>query len=173
MDSNTSHSTLFVLYNSSLQYYNSNRHIFRCLYYQSYRCQQKQWDFFMGVLNILIFQALQTFSGWLLDSHHEHTITQLPGSIWAALSKFDIDTKPIVYTVCQKCHCTYPLQTSLGESTAKYPLHCTNCPTPSSDECGQPLLRCDKSNQKSSKPIKPFVYHSFHNYLASLLSIRI
>ena len=56
-------------------------------------------DFFMGVLNILIFQALQTFSGWLLDSHHEHTITQLPGSIWAALSKFDIDTKSIVYSV--------------------------------------------------------------------------
>ena len=74
-------------------------------------------DFFMGVLNILVFQALQPFSGQPLDSRHEHTITQLPGSIWAALSKFDIDTKTIVYAVCPKCHCTYPPQTSLGEST--------------------------------------------------------
>ena len=74
--------------------------------------------------------------------------------------------------MCPKCHCTYPPQTSLGDSTAKYPLHCTNCPTPSLGECGQPLLRCDKSNQESSKPIKPFGYHSFHNYLASLLSIK-
>ena len=126
----------------------------------------------MGVLNILVFQALQPFSGQPLDSRHEHTITQLPGSIRAALSKFDIDTKTIVYAVCPKCHCTYPPQTSLGESTTKYPSLCTNCPTPSSDECGQPLLRCDKSNQESSKPIKPFVYHSFHDYLASLLSIK-
>ena len=126
----------------------------------------------MGVLNILVFQALQPFSRQPLDSHHEHTITQLPGSIRAALSKFNIDTKTIVYAVCPKCHCTYPPQTSLGESTTKYPSHCTNCPTPSSDECSQPLLRCDKSNQESSKPIKPFVYHSFHDYLSSLLSIK-
>ena len=52
-------------------------------------------DFFMGVLNILVFRALQPFSGQPLDSRHEHTITQLPGSIWAALSKFDIDTKKL------------------------------------------------------------------------------
>ena len=53
----------------------------------------------MGVLNILIFQALQPFDGQLAYSHHELTITQLPSSIHTALSKFDIDMKMVAYVV--------------------------------------------------------------------------
>ena len=50
---------------------------------------------------------------------------------------------------------------------------CLWLPTPpSSGDCSQPLLRCDTSNQESLRPIKPFVYHSFHDYLAGLLLIK-
>jgi len=60
---------------------------------------------------------------------------------------------------------------SLGDTKVIYPLHCSNKPTPGLGECGQPLLRHDlNSPEDYLKPIKPFVYHSFHDFLASLLS---
>lgn len=128
-------------------------------------------DFVMGVLNILIFQVLQPLDGGLFDIRHEDTISQLPNNIRAALGKFDIDTKTVVYAVCPKCHCTFSPQMSPGDPVPKYPSHCTNHPTPGSEECGQPLLRHDPSDKEHPlRPIKPFVYHSFHDYLAGLLS---
>ena len=60
----------------------------------------------------------------------------------------------------------------LGDSTATYPSCCTNHPTPGSGDWSQPLLRHDTSNQESLRPIKPFVYHCFHNCLASLLLMK-
>ena len=121
------------------------------------------------ILNILAFQALQPFNRHLVDSCHKLTIAQPPSSICATLSKFDINMKTGVYAVCPKCHHSCAPQTPLGDSTAKYPSHCTNHPTPGLGDCSQPLLRCNTSNQKSSRPIKPFVYH---DYLAGLLSIK-
>ena len=53
----------------------------------------------MGVLNILVLQALQTINRWLVDSCHKPTITQLLRSVCVVLSKFDIDTKIGVYAV--------------------------------------------------------------------------
>ena len=128
-------------------------------------------DFIMGILNILLFQAVQPLDGGLLDSRHEDLISQMPNNIRAALSKFDLDNKTVIYAVCPRCHCTYAPYISPGETAAKYPSHCTNHTDPSSNQCGQPLLRRDGTGKEDSwKPIKPFVYHSFHDYLAGLLS---
>ena len=128
-------------------------------------------DFIMGILNILLFQAVQPLDGGLLDSHHEDLISHMPNNIHAALSKFDLDNKTVIYTVCLRCHCTYTPYISPGEMAAKYLSHCTNHTDPSSNHCGQLLLRRDRTGKEDSwKPIKPFVYHSFHDYLASLLS---
>ena len=125
----------------------------------------------MGILNILLFQAVQPLDGGLLDSCHEDLIFQMPSNIHAALSKFDLDNKTVVYAVCLRCHCTYTPYISPGEMAAKYLSHCTNHTDPSSNHCGQLLLRRDRTGKEDSwKPIKPFVYHSFHDYLAGLLS---
>ena len=132
---------------------------------------QNDGDFIMGILNILLFQAVQPLNGGLLDSCHEDLISQMPNNIHAALSTFDLDNKTVIYTICLGCHCTYASYISPGETAAKYPSHCTNHTDPSSNQCGQLLLRCDGTGKKDSwKPIKLFVYHSFHDYLASLLS---
>ena len=128
-------------------------------------------DFTMDILNILLFQAAQPLDRGLLDSHHEGLISQMLSNIHTALSKFDLDNKTVIYAVCPRCHCTYTPHISPGDMVAKYPSHCTNHTDPSSNQCGQPLLRRDGTGKESSwKPIKPFVYHSFHDYLAGLLS---
>ena len=125
----------------------------------------------MGILNVLLFQAVQPLDGGLLDSCHEDLIFQMPSNIHAALSKFDLDNKTVVYAVCLRCHCTYTPHISPGDTVAKYPSHCANCTDPSSNQCGQPLLRCNGTGKENSwKLIKPFIYHSFHDYLAGLLS---
>ena len=95
----------------------------------------------------------------------------MPSNIHTALLKFDLDNKTFIYTVYLRCHCTYAPHISPGETVTKYPSHCTNHTDPSSNQCGQPLLRHDRTGKEDSwKPIKPFVYHSFHDYLASHLS---
>ena len=132
---------------------------------------QNDRDFTMGILNILLFQAVQPLDRGLLDSCHKDFISQMPSNIHAALLKFDLDNKTVIYAICPKYHCTYAPLISPGDTVAKYPSHCTNCTDPSSNQCGQPQLRHDGTGKENSwKPIKPFVYHSFHDYLAGLLS---
>ena len=105
-----------------------------------------------------------------MDICHEATITDMPANIRDALSKFGIKSKTIIYAVCPASHFTYAPQFTLGDNILKYPSHYTHHPTPESGICGQPLLRCNKSNLQNTQPIKPFIYHSFHDYLATLLS---
>ena len=69
-------------------------------------------DFIMGILNILLFQAVQPLNGGLLDSCHEDLILQMPSNIHAALSKLDLNNKTVIYAVCLRCHCTYTLHIS-------------------------------------------------------------
>ena len=99
-------------------------------------------------------------------------IADMPANSRDALSKFDIESKMIVYAVCPACHFTYAPQFTLRDNIPKYPSHCTHHPTPESGVCGQPLLRHNKSNPQNPQPIKPFIYHSFHDYLAALLSCK-
>ena len=95
----------------------------------------------------------------------------MPSNIHVALSKFDLDNKTVIYAICPRCHCTYAPHISPGETLTKYPSHCTNNTDPSLNQCGLPLLRCDGTGKEDLwKPFKPFVYHSFHDYLAGLLS---
>src|SRR6266436_317065 len=82
-------------------------------------------------------------------TRHADTLTQIPASIDAALSKLNLDGHTTIYAVCPACHCTYK-------------------PQPEYAECHEPLLVQDGS--QTPKPIKTFVYHHFHDYLAGLLS---
>lgn len=106
-----------------------------------------------------------------MDLHHQDTIAQLPNNIRAALSKFSLESKTVVYAVCPACHCTFAPKFTLGDPTPKYPSLCNNRATPEAGECQQQLLTHDSGTPATSgKPIKPFLYHSFHDYLAGLLS---
>lgn len=130
-------------------------------------------DFVMGLLNILVFSAFDPSGLGNLAPHQQDIISDLPNNIRGALSKFELEAKTTTYAVCPACHCTYKPHFIEGDSLPQYPPLCTNKPNFTSEECSEPLLRRDFSNTRgssSSCPIKPFVYHSFHDYLSGLLA---
>lgn len=131
---------------------------------------RRDGDFIMSLLNMLVYLALSlsgkptVLAGAVLK--------EIPLSIYGALNKIDLESRTIVYAVCPTCHCTYEPINTAGDESPKYPKYCTNIPRPEAGPCGQQLLRDpnDKDDLQECKPIKPFVYHDFRDYLAGLLS---
>ena len=109
---------------------------------------------------------------WEAYHHHQAMIAQMPTNIREELSQFNVESNTVVYAVCPNCHFTYAPQFVLGDGTPKYPSHCMHQPTLESDMCGQPLLRYSQSGLHKPQPIKPFIYYSFHDYLAMFLSCK-
>jgi hypothetical protein len=132
---------------------------------------RRDGDLIMGLINIILFLAFQRSNG-PMEARHVDVIAQMPQNIRAALSKFDLDSRVAVYAVCPVCHCTYKPRYDEGSTYPTYNEFCTNRPEPESGICGESLLRRvdDDNGHHVMKPIKPFVYHDFHDYLASLLS---
>jgi len=92
----------------------------------------------------------------------------MPQSIQEALSKFNLDSQTTTYAVC-------PLVIVLiSRGLTRVPSFLFTTRSAAIDQrlnqtCMQPLLR--KSNDTGSpKPIKPFVYHHFHDFVGNLLS---
>jgi hypothetical protein len=131
---------------------------------------RRDGDFVMGLLNMLVYLAL-SFSG-KPTALAELVLKEIPLSIHGTLSKLDLESHTIIYAVCPACHCTYKPIHSPREEFPRYPQHCTNIPHPEAEICGEQLLRdsVDEDDIQNDKPIKPFVYHDFRDYLAGLLS---
>jgi hypothetical protein len=131
---------------------------------------RRDGDLIMGLINIILYLAFQRPTG-PMEPRHLDVISQMPQSIREALSKFDLESRTVIYAACPKCHCTYKPRYNDGSTLAIYEETCTNRPKPEAGMCGEPLLhQVDDDGRRIMKPIKPFVYHDFHDYLASLLS---
>ena len=126
-------------------------------------------DLIMGLLNILLFYAFSSDGDNVLDLCHWEILEEMPGDIHLVLSKFDFQSKTTIYAICPNFHCTYAPIFNPGDSITQYPSCCTHSPNAESALCGAQLLSNSKDNS-ASQPIKPFIYHSFHDYLAGLLS---
>jgi hypothetical protein len=124
-------------------------------------------DLIMGVLSVILRTAWEQPGGGI-GLNHQNILHQIPPTIEAALARFNLDGQVTIYAVCPKCHYTYKPRYKLGSSIAIYPEKCTNNPHPESAVCNEPLLH--KKLNGDQKPIKIFVYHHFHDYLAGLLS---
>lgn len=124
-------------------------------------------DMIMGLVNIILFLAFQQPDG-VLRSRHEDIISEMPQSIEAALSRFDLDSRTTVYAVCPSCHFLYKPTFKIGSTIPVYAEICTNHPHLESSECGDRLLR--EGSDGKRMPIKPFVFHDFNDYVTSLLS---
>jgi hypothetical protein len=124
-------------------------------------------DLIMSLIAIIVHLVYQNNPG--NETRHADTLAQIPSSITAALSMLNLDGQSTIYAVCPNCHCTYKPHFDHGSSIPIYPNRCSNKPKPESNECGEPLLEASNTS-KTTKPIKPFVYHHFHDYLAGLLS---
>ena len=111
-----------------------------------------------------------------MHPHGEEVLKQMPQEIRSLLSKFDLESRTVIYAICPACDCTFKPQFPNGPDSPAYPSICTNVPYPGADVCRQQLLHGtvdhddDDNELKPRKPIKPFVYHHFHDYLTNLLS---
>ena len=126
-------------------------------------------DFIMGLINIILFLAFSGPGGEVTPKH-EDIIAQMPQNIQQALSKFDLDSRTTTYAVCPACHCTYKPRYNKGSLVPIYEETCRNRPTPESGLCREPLLHKRDGHTELPKPIKPFVYHHFHDFVGNLLS---
>jgi Transposase family tnp2 len=124
-------------------------------------------DYILGLIHKLLYLAY-TDADYFPDGkptlRQENILHQIPLSMDQALSKFNLDGKTTIYAVCPSCHCTYAPQSQLGSLTKRYPTLCSYKIASDANECKEPLLK------QSGRPIKTFVYHSFHDYLSGLLT---
>lgn len=116
-------------------------------------------DFILNIL-IIIAQLVNQTLGYDLAIN-------VPQDIRTAMLHFKLDGQTTVYAVFPGCHCTYEPKVDTVTGALQYPERCTNIPEPGSKQCGELLLT---NNGKSNAPIKTFVYHHFHDYLAGLLA---
>ena len=123
-------------------------------------------DLIMSLAAIIVHLVFQ--SNTVNETRQADTLAQIPPSITTALSKLNLDGQSTIYAICPACHCTYKPCFNHDSSIPIYPERCSNKPRPGSGDCGEPLLETSSVSQ-TMKPIKPFVYHHFHDYLSGLL----
>lgn len=132
---------------------------------------RRDGDFLMRMINMIMHWVFKAATGKLPTCAAE-IFKQTPTTIRSALSRFNLDSRTVIYAVCTTCHCTFEPQFAEGSTLPVYPTHCTNRPTPEADVCNKPLLHNvqEEGGFSAMKPIMPFVYNHFHDYLARLLS---
>jgi hypothetical protein len=121
---------------------------------------------------IMAFLSITLVTGFMagrMNMHQERILSEIPLNITDALSKFNFEGKTTIYAVCPRCQFTYKPEVKRGSSRVTYPEFCTNKPNPDSDICNEALL-ASQSDGTPPKPLKTFVYHSFHDYLGGLLA---
>nr|OBZ69640.1 hypothetical protein A0H81_10344 [Grifola frondosa] len=124
-------------------------------------------DFILNLVALVVYLVSSNRDGSSNPSA-EDTLRDIPLSINSALSHFNFSGRTTVYAVCEVCHYTYKPLFLLGSSLPIYAERCTNRPIPGGDVCDHPLL--SRTSDDELKPTKTFMYHHFHDYLASLLS---
>lgn len=133
-------------------------------------------DFVMQMISVILRLALfkrddgdQNAPQDLPRRRHEHILQNIPDTMAAAVGRFNLDGEVTVYAVCSSCHCTYEPE-EVG-NVLIYPKTCSNVPKAGSPPCGEKLVDVRRDGDKEIHvPIKTFLYHHFHDYLAGLLS---
>ena len=98
-----------------------------------------------------------------------NVLSQIPTSLYSALSSFDIESVMVVYAVCPSCNYTHkPSQDPISTLTV-YPATCQNqlLTDNGRQPCGAAIL-----DGRHFRPLKPYTVPSFRDYLARLLTRR-
>ena len=95
-------------------------------------------------------------------------LSQVPTSLYTALSHFDIDSKMEVYAACPSCNYTHKPTQDLVSNLTVYPATCQNqlLTDNGRQPCGTVIL------DDHLRPRKPYAIPSFRDYLARLLTSR-
>lgn len=124
-------------------------------------------DFIMGVISLLLQLAFRDPASGNTSILGDSTMAQVPTTIRGALSRFNLHHGTTVYATCPLCNFIHKPISKPGSTTPEYPSHCYIKPKPWLPPCNEPLLQTSSQN---CSPIKPYVYHHFHDFVASLLS---
>ena len=120
-------------------------------------------DLILSLLTITLQYAFLDKSG-NLSLRQQSILDQIPRTMNTVLSRFNLDSKTMTYTVCPNCHCTYPPKFAHGSTVPSYPTECDNRPHPDSNLCRTSLvestddgiaLRPNVRKQKTGKRPQP------------------
>jgi hypothetical protein len=125
-------------------------------------------DYIVKLLGIYLVAGFNVKASGPTRAEHD-VMGTIPLNVAEALSKFNLEGRTVTYACCPQCLQTYKPEFKRGSTIPIYPSSCNNRPEPDSPICGEALLET-RDDGTGTKPIKPFVYHSFHDYLGMLLS---
>ena len=131
-------------------------------------------NFIFGTVTLLIKLAMSVHTKpdseghYSYDALQEEILKDLPSSLYTAMQRLNLDGKTILYAACPSCHHIHAPSLSTN-NTPTWPKECENeiVGVDGRSKCATGLLVVTKSHPR---PIKPFLTHSFVDYLARLLS---
>ncbi|CAK5276174.1 unnamed protein product [Mycena citricolor] len=128
-------------------------------------------DLIIAFVNVII-QATMSLGtrGKRATPVQEYVLKQLPTSLESALRRFKIDPATTVYATCPVCHYTHAPHENRLTGETSYPETCQGYVYPRRGAwhvCGTAIL---ESRHGKLRPIKPFVFTSFIDYIAAMLS---
>lgn len=131
-------------------------------------------NFIFGTVTILIKLAMSvhakpnTDDSYSYDALQEEILKDLPTSLYTAMNRLNLDGKTVLYAACPSCHHIHA-PTLSPSNIPTWPQECENeiVGADGRSRCATALLT---SNKGHPRPIRPFLSHSFLDYLARLLS---
>jgi hypothetical protein len=131
-------------------------------------------NFIFGTVKLLIKLAMSvhikknTDGTSSYDAMQEHILKDLPSSLYVAMQHLNLDGKTVLYAACPSCHHIHAPTLSTS-SKPTWPPACENeiVGPEGRFPCATALL---VDGKKNPCPIRPFLSHSFLDYLARLLS---
>ncbi|KAJ7351645.1 hypothetical protein DFH08DRAFT_957942 [Mycena albidolilacea] len=131
-------------------------------------------NFILSAVTLLIKLAMSVHTkpdangNYSYDAMQEHILKDLPSSLHVAMQRLKLEGKTVLYAACPSCHHIHAPTLSVT-NTPTWPSECENEVVGENGQfkCATGLLVATKTH---SRPIRPFLSHSFLDYLARLLS---
>ena len=114
-------------------------------------------DVLVRLLNIVVEATMRQSNSF---DNLQPILGSIPIDSRTIRQRYRLDRKTTLYAICPKCHTMFWPMYECDASI--YPSHCTDSGISREDSCNKPLT------QPINKPIKPYLYHSIFDYIASL-----
>lgn len=144
-----------------------------------FRFSRKATDFMLRSLRILVWCVYRNLpvagEAEVMAKQRQRDLDNLLDSIpldsRTVRSRYGLEGKCIVFAACPTCDFTYKPTDTLDPETPLYPSHCSHTPDPDGKVCGARLTKNRTVNGTVVvSPLKPFVYYSVLDHIASLIS---
>lgn len=136
----------------------------------------------LATMKLAILGGIQLSGGRsAITPEHRALLRRIPTDVRTAMKILDLEPNFVTYAACARCFAIYAPDLAKG-GNRKYPSMCTFVETDKAP-CGEPLLeatdrakaRRERKARQSledldSTPRRPYVYHTFKNWIAEMLS---